>query len=928
RPVPGRGSSSPITLSVSVPADAARVSDVINFDVRIGKGGQVAAAPFVLNVGPALSSHLVPVLSGSPQLSAQPQPFTLEVGNDGAGNTNGPLTVSLPLPAGVTALVGAGGPWSCVVGIVLECTTNAMVPAGAQAPPIQLTLASTVPDQTEASSLLGMAYTATSTDALGNTGSTGALSLSRPAMIAPSLSTAATNLSATGFDLTVHNTGSAATTADPVLTEQLPAGVIATADTAGTLWGCLQNGTILTCTGKGVSIPAGGSAGPPHVSVHFPAGASGQFVLSGFGRSGQYVSTSSSAAVNWSNPSPPAPVLSTSFTLAQNPLYNGEQTTATLEVADTGSDYDKPFAFAVVLPPSTSSGTGFASSGLLGGAVAGGGTSGGLITLNPTPWLQCGLVQELFPLGGSKKTALVCAANSLPAASRADALNLPITVSNDVSGTLTFTHGIVRGATGATATDALRMAEVTVSRSINAPLTGSQDIDVPTYQLVADAGASQHHSATTPAAAGATGAAAVPQPTVVNLDASLTTDTGHPLTYGWTQTMGPAVQWKPATRGALLPGMGAQPDYPRGTVFAGLVRNKHPSAYGVRRSFTSPTITQTTTLGFRVYVTDGFSVHSADTTVTLDPLPDNPPTATIAVTDKTTDAVLVPGGPTPAAGDAMQVVVSPADLDGDQTNVTVGVLRPAELGLAPWPSPLNRFHRVVNSPQYFTFSWPSGTPQLTLQALVTDGHQNPDGTAVTTPVNASLGPDPVALGIAITGVPGSPAVEGGKVNLGTTLTNGSVGGASSAVSWKYVSGDKINDLTKTGANASFTVPAGVKTGDTVVVEADVVRGTGSDASAASTTATIALVPAPPLTVSVTGLGSLNVAPNATLKPVAVGTGGIGAITYKWSVVLGDGTLSDNTHATASYKAGANNGFDMLHVDATDTAHHTASQDVP
>lgn len=913
----------PLPVTVTIPATAALGTDLIRYDAR-GGGQSATGTPLALAIGPSRPSHVTATLIGAQELSPSGGDYVLDVANEGAGATTGPLTVSVPLPAGVTAATGAGGPWDCAVAAQsLTCTLNRALFAGSDAPELPVRLTADPAQASSPAGLVSLVATARTTDATGAATGIGAAALRLPPAAQPLLQLAATTQAAGRYSLAVQNSGTAASTGPVTVTETLPAGFTATVDTTGTPWSCAQAGAALSCTATGLTIPAGGSAGPPVVSVTGPSGVAGSFALSG-----QVLSDGTHSAVTGTVAHVTLPPRAdanpaTSVTLGDSPLYDGEHSTATMHLRPNGSlTIGSDVLFALVLPhgvtvdpagsitvdddvPEPSAGSinvGFGGGGSVGGTGSGGTTS------------------QIHCQATTDRTAVACISTYLQADS-IGSVTIPIVVSDSAAGTAFFYSGIVPySGLGANLNYA-----VNVVKSGGVSAIGSLGLTKATIgQFTADAGAPQNLVDSTPGENGGQ------TPTVVDLDASGTTAPGRTLTYGWVQTMGPPVAWR-SSRGTLQPGQQNQAAFPAGTQFTGIDSSHStastltaPSALGVKPSFTAPTVAADTLFGFRVYVTDGNSVRTADTTVTLTAVADQPPTGTMTARDVTAGTNLADGGQTPAVGDQIEVTVTTADADGDAVQTAVSVLRPANIGTAIAPEP----GEISHNTRHFTFAWPSGAPQLTLQAQFTDGHLAPDGSAVASYATLSIGPAPEPVAVTVTGAPTQPATPGQKVTVTAAVAGVPDGSPAPAITWTQVSGPTVTPAPATGASTVVTIPAGVKAGESIVLQAAAVVGSGADAQAAAGQVTIAVAPPPPLAVSVTNFGTLTVATGATLALTATGSGGTAPITYKWTKVTGAGTLSNDSAATASYKAGTATGFDMLEVTATDANHQTATQDVP
>ena len=138
--IPANGSGNPIALTVNV--GAAAVGTVVN--TATATGGNT--------INPATASDTVTV-TGNPQVTiskvhvgnfvvGQQGTYTLTVGNSGNLATTGTLTVTDPLPAGLTFVSGTGNGWTCAAaGANVTCTSAAVIQPGATAPPITLIVA-------------------------------------------------------------------------------------------------------------------------------------------------------------------------------------------------------------------------------------------------------------------------------------------------------------------------------------------------------------------------------------------------------------------------------------------------------------------------------------------------------------------------------------------------------------------------------------------------------------------------------------------------------------------------------------------------------------------------------------------------------------------------------------------------------------------
>ena len=245
------------------------------------------------------------------------------------------------------------------------------------------------------------------------------------------------------------------------------------------------------------------------------------------------------------------------------------------------------------------------------------------------------------------------------------------------------------------------------------PVTTTLDV----VGLSADAGPSQHLTATTPGYDPAHPTSdAAPTPTKVTLDGSKTPDAGRAITYAWAQLDGPSVTWDPA--GACpappqnpAPGIPVPPVFPPGSPPFGIA-GLTAAACGVRAVFHAPAVHQPTVVHFRLAVTDGITVATADTGVTFDPGADQPPvisavSASLQVLDG--PAVSLAPGVVPHAGALVTVHVAGSDPDRDPVQYRAAVTQPNLKSRDTIRQVGTRSTDPgVPGPDTFTFVWPTG----------------------------------------------------------------------------------------------------------------------------------------------------------------------------------------------------------------------------
>ncbi len=168
--------------------------------------------------------------------------YSILVGNDGPGVTNGPVTVTDALPAGLTATAIAGNGWNCVLG-TLTCTRADTLAANASYPPITLTVNVA---NNAGSPLVNSATASGGGDPTPVTDDDQTVIRSVNLAINKSHSGDFTQgqIGAT-YTLAVTNNGPDATNGQVTVTDTLPAGLTATA-ISGTGWNCVL--ATLTCT--------------------------------------------------------------------------------------------------------------------------------------------------------------------------------------------------------------------------------------------------------------------------------------------------------------------------------------------------------------------------------------------------------------------------------------------------------------------------------------------------------------------------------------------------------------------------------------------------------------------------------------------------------------------------------------------------------
>ena len=311
------------TGTVSDPADTGTVGKNVTDSVTIG-----ALSPD-LSIASTHSGSFQPGGTGS---------FVYTVSDSAkAGPTTGPVTVTVPVPTGMTPVSASGTGWTCSIsGQTATCTNPTVLKPGSSAPP--LTVNVSVPQGT-AGQLTTTASAATSGDASPQSATTSdTVTIVPPA---PNLGVAVSGpgtvkAGSTGsFTLTASNAANAGPTTGPVTaTFTVPAGLTAQSVT-GNGWTCSVSGQTVTCTrpGSGADALDGGAAYPPvTVLVSVPATASGTVPASAtIGTAGDSGQPGESAQTSVTV-TPLAPDLG--VVLTAPPVTAGDPATVTLVATD------------------------------------------------------------------------------------------------------------------------------------------------------------------------------------------------------------------------------------------------------------------------------------------------------------------------------------------------------------------------------------------------------------------------------------------------------------------------------------------------------------------------------------------------------------------------------------------------------------------
>ncbi|HTR69707.1 MAG TPA: hypothetical protein VMH41_05710 [Mycobacteriales bacterium] len=858
--------------------------------------------PKSLNVGSSASGNLV-------------------LANPGNATLNGGSVVTVTVPAGLDIRPKNGSNWACtsvaepVLGRIgghvtspsMRCAYSAAVTPGDSTTPLPLSVhAYPVPANVIGLAELPNGRLPVGGDASGNDGprtvtvagtgsdyhgavtATTTSTVTRLTTARPSFQVTATPLPLTllggsagaEYLLSVVNQGSGDAIGTVTITEQIPAGYTATVLSFGQGqgtpgWTCSQSGQTLTCTlqasGTGAVIPPGGATPPITLLLKSNLAQSGLLdtslqglvgkVASGYTVEGSGIAALAAAGgdsaitINATNLAADKQV-GLSLTPATNPLQVGDSSSMTLQVSNSGST---PIHTPVIVGISIPTGMTIGNLPYDPSGVATLGKPSG-------PAWSCEQVPDSsYPTAATPM--LVCQhryqeMRSPTAVGVGDlgdgSLTIPFTVSQTAPGALALTAGLAVPYADGTLLFGQAITNFEAAGIGQASLTSAQ-ATIGVLGWSANAGKSQTVNSET--VVGNAQHETV-NPSTVTLDASGTTSPGSPLTYAWrlvADTGGP-VHWNaPAT--GTQPGS-SLPSFPSSYKFDGA---SAPDDWGVRPSFTVAPTHSVQTLTFRVYVTDGTVVHTADTTVTVDPSPDQPP-----VFDQPPAVTLGPSGhrSTYQAGQAIarltqvNVGVAAHDPDNDPLSLTAKT----STGLTP-----------LVSGSGVSFVWPSGTARMTVTLTEADGQTNKQGAAVTTSETVQLGTPVPAPALSLSTGTQSTVLPGGTITIRPSISG--LGTSDPAPAYAYgvagqgtCSGTPSNCLGTVAADGSVTLtaPAGTAVGSTITVTGTATSADVGTPVAATASVTIPVAADP---LSIAGPAGISLALGASAESFTVTVAG-------------------------------------------------------
>jgi uncharacterized repeat protein (TIGR01451 family) len=315
---------------------------------------------------------------GAPFVAGANGTYTLDVRNVGTAATSAPITVTDPLPAGLTYVSATGAGWSCAATAGTVTCTNAGPLAAGATTTITLTVA------VGAGALPGVTNTATvatsgDANAANNSASdpTAVVSIPDLAMAKSALTSLVVGMQGQ-YQLDVSNVSSGATTGIITVTDVLPTG-LTFVSAAGGGFSCTAAGQTVSCT-RSSALPAGQAAS---IVLTVQVGAS---AAPGVTNSASVSTPGDLNAAN--NVASVTSAVGTGVDLAiaktASTLVSGSQGTFTLTVSNVGTGSTSGAITATDLLPAGVTFVGASGSGFTCGA------SGQLVTCTRTTPLAAG----------------------------------------------------------------------------------------------------------------------------------------------------------------------------------------------------------------------------------------------------------------------------------------------------------------------------------------------------------------------------------------------------------------------------------------------------------------------------------------------------------------------------------------------------------
>ncbi len=351
-------------LTAAVPASFVEKPGVANIGVtNLPFAGAVKSNTVPLTIGQPSALSISKSHSGNFVQGQAGAPYTITVRNGAsAGSTNGMVSVTDAIPAGLTATGISGPGWTCDLGSV-SCTRDDSLPPGSSFGVITVTVnvAANAPP------------TVTNTATLSGGGSSGGTATDVTTIGAPGAPALTVSKSHTGnfkqgdsgdtYAITVRNTGSAATAGAVIVTDTLPAGLTATG-LAGAGWVC--DVPSLTCT-RSDALPPGNSYPGITLTVNVSATAPSSVVNSVSVSGGGSASSSANDPTTITAPGPPPPAAKPALSISKSHgadfKIGDTADTYTISVSNTGTGATSGEVIVTDTLPSGLAATAMAGSG-------------------------------------------------------------------------------------------------------------------------------------------------------------------------------------------------------------------------------------------------------------------------------------------------------------------------------------------------------------------------------------------------------------------------------------------------------------------------------------------------------------------------------------------------------------------------------------
>jgi uncharacterized repeat protein (TIGR01451 family) len=338
--IPAGTTLPPITVQVGVDANAPALvinTATVNADGNKDLVHNTASDPTtVIQTGPDLAitkTHVDPFIQG------QPGTYSIAVSNVGLSPTDGTtVTVSDPLPSGVTFNSASGPGWTCAAGPPVTCARSDALASGGSYPLITLTV-------NVAGTAQGAVLNTASVSGGGDTNplNNNASDLTHIIPPPPDLTITKTH---TGnfnqgqqnaqYTLTVSNLSGGATVGTVVVTDTLPTGLTVSPFSAGGFgWGC-QMISAVSVTCKQNNVLSAGKSYPPitlnvNVANNAPASVVNMATVSG----GNDITPGNNTARDTTIINP-APDLTVAMSHKPEPFVVGQPGTYTITVSNVG----------------------------------------------------------------------------------------------------------------------------------------------------------------------------------------------------------------------------------------------------------------------------------------------------------------------------------------------------------------------------------------------------------------------------------------------------------------------------------------------------------------------------------------------------------------------------------------------------------------